>query len=297
MTRIGTLSIALTIWIVFAAEPSAAQAACSRWDVSGAWRFFQSNGYVAKFNLQQTATGIQGEARTLTHEGFHSAEQTGSVDGALHGDSFKVTVYWHTGAIGVYTGTIGPQGRIEGTTYDAALPGSMASWRSDRTAKCADVTSAGGVSPSSTTPPAASAQETASFQSVNYPGQFLRHQNFLGELTPLSSELDRKDATFVLRPGLSGTPGAVSFESVNYPGQFLRHQNFRLKLNADDGTPLFRQDASFWPRSALAGQGTVSYESVNFPGFFIRHRDFHLWVEQNDGSALFSLDASFRQTP
>ena len=27
----------------------------------------------------------------------------------------------------------------------------------------------------------ASAQETASFESVNYPGQFMRHQSFLGE--------------------------------------------------------------------------------------------------------------------
>jgi Alpha-L-arabinofuranosidase B (ABFB) domain/Cysteine-rich secretory protein family len=144
---------------------------------------------------------------------------------------------------------------------------------------------------------AASAQETASFESVNYPNQFMRHQFFLGELTAISSELDRKDATFVLHPALSGTPGAVSFESVNYPSQFLRHQNFRLKLNADDGTPLFHQDASFLPRSALAGQGAVSYESVNFPGFFIRHRDFHLWVEKNDGSQLFSLDASFQKRP
>ena len=144
---------------------------------------------------------------------------------------------------------------------------------------------------------AALAQETASFESVNYPNRYMRHAFFLGELTPISSDLDRNDATFVLRPGLSGTPGAISFESINYPGQFLRHQNFRLKLNPDDGSPLFHQDASFLPRPALAGQGMVSYESVNFPGFFIRHRDFHLWVEQNDGSQLFSLDASFQKRP
>jgi Alpha-L-arabinofuranosidase B (ABFB) domain/Cysteine-rich secretory protein family len=144
---------------------------------------------------------------------------------------------------------------------------------------------------------AALAQETASFESVNYPNRFMRHAFLLGELTPLSSDLDRKDATFVLRPGLSGTPGAISFESINYPGQFLRHQNFRLKLNPNDGSTLFHQDASFLPRPALAGQGMVSYESVNFPGFFVRHRDFHLWVEKNDGSQLFGLDASFQKRP
>ena len=51
---------------------------------------------------------------------------------------------------------------------------------------------------------AASAQDTASFESVNYPNRFMRHAFFLGELTPISSDVDRKDATFVLRPGLSG---------------------------------------------------------------------------------------------
>ena len=41
-------------------------------------------------------------------------------------------------------------------------------------------------------------------------GQFVRHRFFLPELTPVSSELDQKDATFVLRPGLNGAPGANS---------------------------------------------------------------------------------------
>jgi hypothetical protein len=54
-----------------------------------------------------------------------------------------------------------------------------------------------------------------SFESVNIPGYYLRHRFALGELTRIDNDLDRQDASFMVRPALSGTPGAVSFESVN----------------------------------------------------------------------------------
>jgi hypothetical protein len=67
-----------------------------------------------------------------------------------------------------------------------------------------------------------------SLRSTNYRENLVRHQNFLGELTPIASDLDRKDASFKVVPGLAGQ--GVSFESIDYPGQFLRHQNSRVKL-------------------------------------------------------------------
>lgn len=132
-----------------------------------------------------------------------------------------------------------------------------------------------------------------SFESVNFPGHFVRHAHSLGEITRIKSELDRKDGTFVLKPALSGPQGAVSFEAVNFPNHFLRHQHNRVKLHQNDGSDLLKKDASFIPRPGLAGTG-ISYESVNYPGSFLRHRDFHLWVEKNDGSELFRNDASFQ---
>jgi hypothetical protein len=47
---------------------------------------------------------------------------------------------------------------------------------------------------------------------------------------PISSELDRRDSTFKMVPGLADSRH-VSFESVNYPGHYLRHQGFRLNLH------------------------------------------------------------------
>jgi hypothetical protein len=106
-----------------------------------------------------------------------------------------------------------------------------------------------------------------SFESVNLPGHYIRHRNYLADLTTLGTDLDRTDATFILRPALSGAPGAVSFESTNFPGHFLRHESWRVKLNRNDNSDLFKKDASFHPRAPLSGApGTVSFESVNYPG-------------------------------
>ena len=78
-------------------------------------------------------------------------------------------------------------------------------------------------------------------------------------------------------PGLSDSRG-VSFESVNHPGHYLRHYNFNLRLDADDGSDIFRQDATFFRRAGLADSDWASFESVNFPGYYIRHNNFALGI-------------------
>jgi hypothetical protein len=89
----------------------------------------------------------------------------------------------------------------------------------------------------------------------------------------------------------------ISFESPNYAGRFIRHKNFQLWIDPDDGSDLFKQDASFHPRPRPYNETLVSFESVNFPGYFIRHKNFQLWIDPDDGSDLFKQDASFRQRP
>jgi len=75
----------------------------------------------------------------------------------------------------------------------------------------------------------------ASFESVNKPGYYLRHQNFQFHLQPFDgSTLFTTDATFCPGPGNSGQ--GTSFQSVNFPGRYIRHFNFTLYL-ASDGPP------------------------------------------------------------
>lgn len=131
-----------------------------------------------------------------------------------------------------------------------------------------------------------------SFKSVNYPNKFIRHRNFLGELTTISSALDKKDASFKVVPALNGKKGYVSFESVNYPGYYLRHQNFVIKLHKKEGSKLYKEDASFKPRKGLAQKG-YTFESSNYPGRYIRHRNFKMYLEPTNNSPLFNKDASF----
>jgi non-reducing end alpha-L-arabinofuranosidase len=63
-----------------------------------------------------------------------------------------------------------------------------------------------------------------SFESVNRPGSYLRHQNFQFHLQPFDgSALFTMDATFCPAPGNSGQ--GTSFQSVNFPGRYLRNFN------------------------------------------------------------------------
>jgi Alpha-L-arabinofuranosidase B (ABFB) domain len=152
-----------------------------------------------------------------------------------------------------------------------------------------------------------------SFQSMNFPDRFIRHQNFLGELTPILTDLDREDATFEVgeRPTF-GDP--VVFRAVNFPLHVLRHQDFRIKLHEfmqpffpppgsglgePSETPeqrLLREDSTFIVRPGQAAPNNpdaFSFESVNFPNHFIRHRDFHLFLEQLGDSDVARQDATF----
>jgi hypothetical protein len=136
--------------------------------------------------------------------------------------------------------------------------------------------------------------DEVTLESYNFPGRYVRHRNFLGELTGVASPLDRADGTFRITPGLaSGT--CISFESTNFPGYYLRHQGFRIKLQPFANDDLYKQDATFCIRPALqrgARDPWMSFESYNYPGHYLRHRDFHLYLERSGGP--FRADATFK---
>ncbi|NUS16058.1 MAG: hypothetical protein HOY69_32440 [Streptomyces sp.] len=89
-----------------------------------------------------------------------------------------------------------------------------------------------------------------SFESVDEPGSYLRHQNFQLHLQPNDgSTLFSQDATFCQTPGNSGN--GVSFQSVNYPTKYLRSYNGTVYLASNGGTnaqdaPATWADDSSW---------------------------------------------------
>jgi hypothetical protein len=83
-----------------------------------------------------------------------------------------------------------------------------------------------------------------SFESVNHPGQYLRHSNF--ELVLARDDgtaLFDRDATFKMTEGLADE-WCTSFQSYNYPAQHLRHSGFELQLDPI-ASAIDRADATF----------------------------------------------------
>jgi hypothetical protein len=84
-----------------------------------------------------------------------------------------------------------------------------------------------------------------SFESVNKPGSYLRHQNFQFHLQPNDgTSLFAMDATFCPQAGNSGQ--GTSFQSVNFPGRFIRNFNNVVYLAANGGSNPW-DTATGWP--------------------------------------------------
>ncbi|MFG2374417.1 alpha-L-arabinofuranosidase B [Streptomyces sp. NPDC048504] len=83
-----------------------------------------------------------------------------------------------------------------------------------------------------------------SFESRNYPGDFLRHYNYQLYRQPMVGTTQfRQDATFCASTGKSGT--GTSFASYNYPTRYLRHYNYNVYIASDGGSNAF-DSATSW---------------------------------------------------
>jgi hypothetical protein len=124
--------------------------------------------------------------------------------------------------------------------------------------------------------------------------RYIRHQNnnaVTSVISATSATTDKDDGTWIIRRGLANN-ACVSFESRNFPGDFLRHQNFQLFRQPNDGSALFRSDATFCPQAGRSGTGT-SFASFNFPTRFLRHFNNTLFIASNGGTNTFDTATSW----
>ena len=92
----------------------------------------------------------------------------------------------------------------------------------------------------------------SSLESLNYQGNFLRHQGFRLKLAQrISQQPFPQDATFCIVKGLADRT-LYSFESVNFSGYYVRHRSGELWLDRQDNTDLFKQDATFRIKQAAS---------------------------------------------
>jgi hypothetical protein len=84
------------------------------------------------------------------------------------------------------------------------------------------------------------------FESVNYPGRFLRHAGYrLQTATNDNTTTFQQDATFCAQPALNGGGGNVSLESINYPGYYWRHYAEAVYIATSGGGNTWDNPASF----------------------------------------------------
>lgn len=83
-----------------------------------------------------------------------------------------------------------------------------------------------------------------SLESLNFPGFYLKNENFKIVLKPADGSKDfNENATFRKVPGLADS-SLISFESYAYPGRYIRHKNFILQVD-EIFTDTDREDATY----------------------------------------------------
>ena len=118
--------------------------------------------------------------------------------------------------------------------------------------------------------------------------RYLTRRSDLADLVTVtsgSSASTRDDATVTV---LAGLADGKCYTFRNSGGRYLRHRDYRLRFEHDNGSSLFRSDATFCALTLWGG--VVALESKNYPGYYITARDGRLWIERHPRTS----DAVFR---
>ncbi|MES5819436.1 sigma-70 family RNA polymerase sigma factor [Streptomyces sp. RG80] len=239
--------------------------------------------------LSGTATGTAGLATASVAVG--TATEAAGVHGSLIGKLYAATAHplagLTTGAVliaggATYVAWPEPAPRAPGVT--AAPTAGHPTPTPSRT-----LTSAG-PSPSATADTVALGAR--SLESVDQPDRYLTYAGDFATLGPVSSSSGaqaRQRVTFTVVRGLADAR-CVTFRGAD--GRYLRHRDLRLRLSTDDGSELFREDATFCARPGAVA-GSVTLHAHNYPGSVIRHRDGGIHLDGSDGTKAFAGQASF----
>jgi non-reducing end alpha-L-arabinofuranosidase len=191
--------------------------------------------------------------------------------------------------------------KAQGTFYEGVMTSGYPSDATENSVQ-ANIVAAKYATTSLTSGSALTVGSTVSFQATTAccTTKFITHSGSAVSLQVVSSSSTtalKQQASWTVRTGL-GNSGCFSFESVDTPGSYLRHASLALLLNANDGTKLFREDATFCPQAALNGQGH-SIRSWSYPNRYWRHFSGSLHIASNggihdfDSITLFNDDVSF----
>jgi len=136
------------------------------------------------------------------------------------------------------------------------------------------------------------------FESVNYAGEFIRHQKRELWRRHANGLSNWKDSTYKVVRAVNGNRKYISLEALNVPGEYVRHSGFKgyiAKCSTKD--ELCRNDASWavkygFVKSAYC-ERTISFESFNYPGYHLRHFSHRVMISAFEDKDLYKKDASW----
>ncbi|KAH9477669.1 Alpha-L-arabinofuranosidase [Psilocybe cubensis] len=189
----------------------------------------------------------------------------------------------------------------QGTFYEGVMTSGYPSDDTENSVQ-ANIVAAGYATASLTSGPALTVGSSISFRATTAccTTRFIAHTGSAVNTQVVDSSSStalKQQASWTVRTGL-GNSACFSFESRDTPGSFIRHANFALVVNANDGSKLFSEDATFCPQAGLNGQGNT-IKSWSFPTRAFRHFNNNLFVASNggvhdfDSPTLYNDDVSF----
>jgi hypothetical protein len=182
-----------------------------------------------------------------------------------------------------------------GTFYEGVMTSGYPSDATENSVQ-ANVTAAGYATTSITSGPAVTVGSSVSLRATTAccTTRYIAHSGTSVATQVVSSSSTstlKGQATFVVRAGLANS-SCVSFESKDTSGSYLRHSGFQLYLNANDGSKLFGEDATFCPQTGKNGQGNT-FQSDNYPTRDIRHYNNNVYAASNGGVHTFDAASSW----
>ncbi|KAF8200081.1 Arabinosidase B [Pholiota molesta] len=183
----------------------------------------------------------------------------------------------------------------QGTFYEGVMTSGYPSDATENAVQ-ANIVAAGYATTSLTSGPAFTVGSSVSFRATTAccTTRYIAHTGATVNTQVVSSSSAtalKQQASWIVRTGL-GNSACFSFESVDTPGSFIRHSGFELYVNANDGSKLFGEDATYCPQAGLNGQGN-SIRSWSYPTHYFRHYNAILYAASNGGSDAFDATASF----
>lgn len=184
----------------------------------------------------------------------------------------------------------------QGTFYEGVMTSSYPSDATENSVQ-ANIVAAKYAAGSLTSGPAVKVGSTISLKATTagYNTRYLAHSGSTVSTQVVSSSSSttlKQQASWTVRTGL-GNSACISFESKDTPGSYIRHFNFALRLDADDKSKGFREDATFCPQASFNGQGTNAIRAWGYPTRYIRHYDNAGYIARNGGTETFDAAGSF----